>query len=110
MHGFGEIVVAKKHVNFKSKLKNKGLTCIFIGYQQKHPTGAYLLLNIKTRKFIISQDVNWMNKYYGEFMNIPKGEQQHINLDTNCFDKYFEVDPIDNHGEKELDALCKDNL
>ena len=46
LRAFGEIVVMKNVTGFQSKLQNKGVTCMFLGYELNHPIGAYRLLNL----------------------------------------------------------------
>ena len=60
---FGEMAVAAIHEGKKmrSKLDNRGKTCMFVGYEDDHTKDVYRFLNIHTRRIILSGDVRWLN-------------------------------------------------
>ena len=66
---FGEvgIVTFRKGKIGKSKLENKGRHCIFVGYALEAPFKTYKMFDLRTRKIIISRNVKWINKMYGEW-------------------------------------------
>ena len=59
---FGEKGVVTKNPGptIKSKLDDRGIECMFLGYAKGHAGDVYRMLNLKTRKVIISRDVQWM--------------------------------------------------
>ena len=60
---FGEMAVVAIHEGKKmrSKLDNRGKTCMFIGYSDDHKKDVYRFLNIHTKRIILSRDVRWLN-------------------------------------------------
>ena len=63
MRTFGEMAVIAIHEGKKmrSKLDDRGKTCMFVGYADDHSRDVYRLLNIHTKRIIISRDVRWLN-------------------------------------------------
>ena len=51
---FGELGKLKKNKKTLSKLKNKGVSCMFLGYSENHPANTY-------RGVVIARDVQWLN-------------------------------------------------
>ena len=45
----------------RSKLDDRGKTCMFVGYADDHSRDVYRFLNIHTKRIIISRDVRWLN-------------------------------------------------
>ena len=60
---FGEMAVVAIHEGKKmrSKLDNRGKTCMFVGYADDHTKAVYRFLNIHTKRIILSRDVRWLN-------------------------------------------------
>ena len=60
---FGELAVVAIHEGKKmrSKLDNRGKTCMFVGYADDHTKDVYRFLNIHTKRIILSRDVRWLN-------------------------------------------------
>ena len=60
---FGEMTVVAIHEGKKmrSKLDNRGKTCMFVGYADDHTKDVYRFLNIHTKRIILSRDVRWLN-------------------------------------------------
>ena len=60
---FGEMGVVAIHEGKKmrSKLDNRGKTCMFVGYADDHTEDVYRFLNIHTKRIILSRDVRWLN-------------------------------------------------
>ena len=64
---FGEIgIKIARSSNLKEKIANKGDKCIFIGYEDEHPGNTYRVLDLRTKTVMISRDVRWLGKTYGE--------------------------------------------
>ena len=70
---FGEIGVVTKHPGptIKSKLEDRGIVCLFLGYARNHARNVYRMLNLKTRKVILTRDVRWTGKMYKDKVNKP---------------------------------------
>ena len=67
---FGEVCIRSDREQMIGKLENKGTVCVFIGYPDNHASDCFRLLNTKTNKIVMSRDVTWLNKTYGEFKKI----------------------------------------
>ena len=63
MRTFGEMAVIAIHEGKKmrSKLDDRGKTCMFVGSTDDHSRDVYRFLNIHTKRIIISRDVRWLN-------------------------------------------------
>ena len=59
----GEMAVIAIHEGKKmrSKLDDRGKTCMVVGYADDHLCDVYRLLNIHTKRTIMSRDVRWLN-------------------------------------------------
>ena len=66
---FGEMAVIAIHEGKKirSKLDDRGKTCMFVGYADDHSEDVYRLLNIHTKRIIISRDVRWLNIIWKQY-------------------------------------------
>ena len=60
---FGEMAVIATHEGKKmrSKMDDRGKTCMFVGYAEDHTKDVYRFLNIHTKRIILSRDVRWLN-------------------------------------------------
>lgn len=67
---FGEIGIVYDNQKIKSKLRNKGYPCIFIGYSNMHADKVYKFYNMQTNNVLLSRNVVWLNKMYSEWMNM----------------------------------------
>ena len=45
----------------RSKLDNRGKTCMFVGYADDHTKVVYRFVNIHTKRIIRSRDMRWLN-------------------------------------------------
>ena len=63
MRTFGEMAVVGIHEGKKmrSKVDNRGKTCMFVRYAEDHSGDVYRFLNIHTKRIIMSRDVRWLN-------------------------------------------------
>ena len=82
---FGEMAVIAIHEGKKvrSKLDDRGKTCMFVGYAGDHSRDVYRFLNIHTKRIIMSRDVRWLNiiwKHYRK-KNIYARRQVELFLD-----------------------------
>ena len=66
---FGEMAVIAIHEGKKmrSKLDDRGKTCMFVGYADNHTKEVYRSLNIHTRRIILSRDVRWLNLIWKQY-------------------------------------------
>ena len=63
LRSFGEMALLAIHEGKKmrSKLDNRGKTCIFVGYADDHSEDVHRFLNINTKRIIMSRDARWLN-------------------------------------------------
>ena len=65
---FGKIgIKVSKSTNQKEKLVNKRDFCVFLGYPNDHAADAFRVLDLKSKTFMITKDVRWTNKTYGQY-------------------------------------------
>ena len=67
---FGEVGIVAKHSNKKvrSKLADRGIPCLFVGYAENHSTDVYRMFNLKTKHILKSRDVLWLGQRNGKYM------------------------------------------
>ena len=71
IHIFGEMAVVKNRAALASKLSNRGITVMYMGHAESHAADTHRFLNPRTRKLIISCDVQWLGRSYGAWRNLP---------------------------------------
>ena len=71
LHSFGEQGIVKTAKEHQSKLKNHRELCMFVGYSDNHSNLTYRMLNLRTHKILISRDVIWMNRLFGDNDETP---------------------------------------
>ena len=69
LRSFGEMAVGAIHEGKKmrSKLDNRGKTCMFVGYADDHSGDVYRFLNINTKRIIMSRDARWLNRIWKHY-------------------------------------------
>ncbi len=62
---FGEvgIMTLKPGSTIKSKLGDRGIKCLFLGYAANHAGNVYRVLNHETKMVMISRDVKWLKTF-----------------------------------------------
>jgi hypothetical protein len=72
MHAFGEIAVIEINSKRKirNKLENRGRTCLYLGRAANHITGVGRYLNLETNRIILSREITWLGKMYGDWKGI----------------------------------------
>ena len=72
---FGEVGICKDNTKKrKSKLENRGKYAMFLGYADNHASDVYRMLNLTTNKVIITRDVTWTQKMYGDHVGLKKSK------------------------------------
>ena len=61
------MVVVTNQEKIKAKLADRGKTYMGLGYARNHPVGTYRVLNLKAGKIIITCDVLFLRKSYGDW-------------------------------------------
>ena len=73
MQKFCEMCIATyKDNTYQTKLVNQGTTGILVGYTKGHPTGTCQVFNPKTKKIILTCDMTFLQKNYGEYTKVEK--------------------------------------
>ena len=72
---FGEMGVITNHANKKvrSKLENRGTTCVFVVYATNHAGDVYRMFNVTTWRISMSRDVIWLDKLYRDYFQLKEG-------------------------------------
>ena len=73
MQKFGEtcIITYKDNIH-RAKLANCGTARIWVGYSENHPICTYQIFNTKTKNIILTWDVTFLQKSYGEYTQVEK--------------------------------------
>ena len=68
---FGEIgIKISRTVGIPEKILNKGNECIFLGYEANHPKDAYRVLDLKNKTVMITRNVRWLGRSYGDHFKL----------------------------------------
>jgi hypothetical protein len=72
MHAFGEIAVIENNSKRKirNKLENRGHTGLYLGRAANHSTDVGRFLHLGTNRVILSRDITWLGKMYGEWKGL----------------------------------------
>ena len=90
---FGEIAIVKDNgLKIKGKLKDRGMKAMFVGYADNHTGHVYRFMNLKTKKFHLSQDITWMNKLYGDIYRQKNVGERYNLKDNTSEDKFIEIE------------------
>ncbi len=65
---FGEqgVITLTSGITMKSKLQDRGIKAIFLGYAANHTGNVYRMQNLETKKILITRDVKWLDKMQGK--------------------------------------------
>ena len=96
-------VVKDNKKKLYSKLEDKGIVCLFLGYAEDHPEDTYRMLNLETKKVIITRDVKWLNKMHNKIRN----EKRIVNIQNEDPESSGEEEAKrkNNHGNKIMNEL-----
>ena len=64
---FGEIGIAKKGPDIQSKIANPGIAVMYLGHASEHGQEVYRLLNLDTKRVVMSRDVRWLDQNYTNY-------------------------------------------
>jgi hypothetical protein len=77
------IVETNKNRRIKGKLTDRGKPCMYLGQAENRAGDVYRFLDLETTRTIMSRDVIWLNKLYGEWKNITKINYVKLNSDSD---------------------------
>jgi hypothetical protein len=66
---FGEVGLATTEDKIEAKLRNRGTTCMLVGYTEHHSRDVYGMLNLTTTSIFNSRNIIWLKKICGEWKN-----------------------------------------
>ena len=71
---FGEMGVTAITSNKqgRTKLDSRGQLAMLLGYGEVHAGDVYRFLNMRTKRIIHSRDVQWMNKMWSQYYQVPQ--------------------------------------
>ena len=86
---------------------------MLLGYAQNHTGGTYRMLNLGTKRNVLSCDVIWSNKTYGQY--VPRKEN--TNADSNFLKNedesyrwaHIKINPVKNETNTE-NLKTKENV
>jgi Reverse transcriptase (RNA-dependent DNA polymerase) len=80
IHQFGEIgIVANTQQKIKGKLTNRGIACMNLGLAPNHSIDVYRMLNLHTKRVLMSRDITWLNQTYGQWKNLSVDQISRFN-------------------------------
>ena len=102
---FGEvgIMTLKPGSSIKSKLGDRGIKCLFLGYAANHAGNVYRVLNLETKMVMISRDVKWLKT-----LDIDDDAQTVHNVDDD--DEHLETlqQPVEPEAGANDNAVVQD--
>ena len=69
---FGEMAIVKFPGQTTTKLDSRGIVGMFLGYCENHTQNVYRFLNMQTNSLIVSRDITWLGKLYGEYYHVKR--------------------------------------
>ena len=95
LKSFGEMAVLaiSDGGKMRSKLDTSGRTGIFVGYPDDHAGNVYRLINIQTKKIILSRDVQWLNSFWNKYKKQKDNSKKFV-------DEFFQNDEDDQTQEE----------
>ena len=93
-------IAAFKDITHRTKLANRGTPGIWVGYAEIHPTGTYHIFNPKIKRIILTCNVTFLNKSYGEYNKVEKPTILKTSYEGSDEEEEFEtVSKNDNNGD-----------
>ena len=97
MQKFDEMCIAIfKNNTHQAKLANWGTPNIWVGYAKNHPNGTRRIFNPKTKQLILTWDVTFLQKSYGEYRKVEKPVILNKNYEGSNDEEKLKTVPVDN--------------
>ena len=97
MQKFGEMCITTfKDNTHQAKLANQGSLGIWVGYAENHPPGTYRNFNPKTKRIILTRDVTFLQKSYGEYSKVEKPVVLNMSYEKSDDQEELKIVPVDN--------------
>jgi hypothetical protein len=111
---FDEVGVVTTKDKIQAKLRNRGTTCMFVGYTEHHSRDVYRMLNLTTNSIINSREIICLNKTYGEWKNdkttISTTEDDTIELLTGIDKRKLITNSTRDNEEQVMSRISPRNL
>jgi len=103
---FGEMVVMYQNSKMAAKMKDRGTTCIWLGYAADHTAGTHRVFNPKTNQVILMRDVRFLKQTYGEYQKSKDEEEaEHEKSNTP-----MKIEDDDSDNIESTQDLIKHNI
>jgi len=94
---FGKLGIVKV-LQLTNKLSDKGMKAIFVGYADKHAGNVYRFINPSTNRIILSRDMKWLERKYGDEKNVKPSFISNVYHDIKGYEE------IDDDGTTTADS------
>jgi transposase InsO family protein len=105
---FGEVAICKKlSKQRQGKIEERGRRAIYLGRANDHAVDVHRFLALDTKRIIMSRDITWLNKVYGEWKRGPKWKQEVVTHPTTNDDDDTDdelIEPQVGNGDAEPEA------
>jgi len=109
---FGEVAIVHDAKTLNSKLENRGVPCLFVGYVDNHPRDMFHMFNMETKHVWCTRDTKWVATDIATYDRISKNENTSWMQTYNEYDDDYDYDGSDNrqniNQEKDNDANDND--
>ena len=97
---FGKLAIVKV-LNPTNKLSDKGMKAIFVGYADKHTGNVYRSINPSTNRIILSHDVKWLDRKYGDEKNVKPSIISNVYQDIKDYEEVDDDDTTTTDSDEE---------
>jgi len=104
---FGKLAIVKE-LNVTNKLSDRGMKAIFVGYADKHAGNVYRFINLNTNKIILSRDVKWLERKYGDEKNVKPSIISNVYHDIKCYEEEDDDDTTTTDLDEETNTNKSD--
>jgi len=80
---------------------DKGMKAIFVGYTDKHGGNVYRFINPNTNRIILSRDVKWLERKYGDEKNVKPSIISNVYQDIRGYEEIDVDDTTTADSEEE---------
>ena len=77
------------------------MKAIFVGYAEKHAGNVYRFINPSTHRIVLSRDVKWLERKYGEEKNVKPSIISNVYQDIRGFEEIDDDDTTTTDSDEE---------
>ena len=77
------------------------MKAIFVGYAEKHAGNVYRFINPSTNKIVLSRDVKWLERKYGDEKNVKPSIISNVYQDIKGFEEINDDDTTTTDSDEE---------